>query len=82
MSGDNDKPRYFSFAERQRQKALSRQRDEERLQRGEITPRELQRENYVFSHIKFEWFAFRNKDGSLHKYYLDRGKAAKGKEKP
>lgn len=29
-------------------KALSRERDEERLRRGEISPSELQRENLVF----------------------------------
>lgn len=29
-------------------KARSRERDEERLQRGEITPQEIQRENLLF----------------------------------
>lgn len=29
-------------------KALSRERDEERLRRGEVSPSELQRENLVF----------------------------------
>jgi hypothetical protein len=36
------------FKERAAMKARSRERDEERLQRGEITLQQLQRENLVF----------------------------------
>jgi|GEM_PF-4751224 len=64
MANDEDKPKYFNFEERQRQKALSRQRDEERLERGEISARELQRQNSAFSHIPFDHFYLRNPDGS------------------
>lgn len=33
-------------------KALSRERDEERLRRGEVSPSELQRENLVFRGLR------------------------------
>ena len=36
------------FKNRAAVKALSRERDEERLRRGEVSPSELQRENLVF----------------------------------
>lgn len=36
------------FKNRAAMKARSRQRDEERLQRGEISPQELQKENLIF----------------------------------
>ncbi len=39
----------FSPKERARQKAAARARDEERLERGEISPSELQRENAHFA---------------------------------
>ena len=73
---DDDKPRYFSFEERQRQKARARQRDEERLERGEIS--ELQRENMPFRKLRrdrvaiyrnkktgeFVWMSFERKRGA------------------
>ncbi|MEG3662781.1 hypothetical protein [Celeribacter halophilus] len=49
---EKDKPRYFNFEERQRQKARARQREEERLARGEISGRELQRENMPFRKLR------------------------------
>ena len=49
---EDDAPRYFDFEERQRQKARSRQRDEERLARGEISAAELQRENMPFRKLR------------------------------
>ena len=49
---DEEGPEYFDFEERQRQKARSRQRDEERLARGEISPRELQEENMPFRKLR------------------------------
>jgi len=75
---DDDKPRYFSFEERQRQKARARQRDEERLERGEISPAELQRENMPFRKLRrdrvaiyrnkktgeFVWMSFERKRGA------------------
>ena len=36
------------FKNRAAMKALARERDEERLRRGEVSPSELQRENLVF----------------------------------
>lgn len=38
MSGEEG-PKHFNFAERQRQKARARQRDEERLARGDFPRR-------------------------------------------
>lgn len=59
---DDDKPRYFNFEERQRQKARARQCDEERLERGEISPGELQRENMPFRKLRRDKVAiYRNK---------------------
>lgn len=49
---DDDKPRYFNYQERQRQKARARQRDEKRLERGKISPRELQEENMPFRELR------------------------------
>ncbi|WP_417247525.1 hypothetical protein [Celeribacter sp.] len=49
---DDDTPKYFSFEERQRQKARSRARDEERLARGEISATELQRESLQFRNLR------------------------------
>lgn len=37
-----------SIRNRAEEKARARERDEERLRRGEISPSELQRENFVF----------------------------------
>lgn len=61
----------FSATEHQRRKALSRQRDEERLERGEVSARELQQENCGFSGIDFEWFTIRRKDGSFRRIPFD-----------
>ncbi|AVW91364.1 hypothetical protein [Celeribacter baekdonensis] len=59
---DGDEPKYFSFEERQKQKALSRARDEERLARGEISAMELQRENMPFRKLRRDRVAlFRSK---------------------
>lgn len=55
---DDGAPRYFNWEERKRQKALSRQRDEERLARGEITPIELQRENNPFRKLRQDRIMF------------------------
>jgi hypothetical protein len=55
---DDEAPKYFNWEERQRQKALSRQRDEERLARGEITPSELQRENMPFRKLRRDRIMF------------------------
>jgi len=49
---DDDEPKYFSFEARQRQKARSRARDEERLARGEISAMELQRQNMPFRKLR------------------------------
>lgn len=51
MSGE-DEPKYLHFEERQRLKARSRQNDEDRLARGEITGVELQRENMPFRKLR------------------------------
>ncbi|WP_417257120.1 hypothetical protein [Celeribacter halophilus] len=73
-----DGPKFFNFEERQRQKARARQRDEERLERGEISPRELQEENMPFRKLRrdrvaiyrnkktgeFVWAAFERKGGA------------------
>jgi hypothetical protein len=40
--------KYFSSKERAEQKQRSRERDEDRLRRGEITPAQLQQENLAF----------------------------------
>lgn len=40
------------FKDRAAAKARSRERDEERLRRGEVTPSQLQRENLVFRGFK------------------------------
>lgn len=40
------------FKDRAAAKARSRERDEERLRRGEITPSQLQQENLVFRGFK------------------------------
>jgi len=59
---DEDGPKHFDFEERQRQKARARQRDEERLERGEISPAELQRENMPFRKLRRDKVAiYRNK---------------------
>ncbi|MFG6501427.1 MULTISPECIES: hypothetical protein [unclassified Sulfitobacter] len=59
---DEDGPKYFDFEERQRQKARARQRDEERLERGEISRAELQRENMPFRKLRRDKVAiYRNK---------------------
>lgn len=77
MSGEEG-PKHFNFAERQRQKARARQRDEERLARGEISPAELQRENMPFRKLRrdrvaiyrnkktgeFVWMSFERKRGA------------------
>lgn len=55
---DEEAPRYFNWEERQRQKALSRQRDGERLAGGEITPSELQRENMPFRKLRRDRIMF------------------------
>ncbi|MBO9429630.1 hypothetical protein [Sulfitobacter sp. R18_1] len=74
---DEDGPKYFDFEERQRQKARARQRDEERLERGKISPAELQRENMPFRKLRrdrvaiyrskktgeFVWMSFERKRG-------------------
>lgn len=39
-------------------KALSRERDEERLRRGEVSPSELQRENLVFRGFRRDVIGF------------------------
>lgn len=57
-----DEPEFFSFEERQRQKALSLARDEERLARGEISAMELQQENMPFRKLRRDRVAlFRSK---------------------
>lgn len=56
---DDDKtPKYFDPEKRRRQKELSRQRDEERLARGEITLMELQRENMAFRRLRRDRIVF------------------------
>lgn len=40
------------FKNRAAEKARSRERDEERLRRGEVTPSQLQQENLVFRGFK------------------------------
>jgi hypothetical protein len=61
MSGEEGS-KHFNFAERQRQKARARQRDEERLARGEISAAELQRENMPFRKLRHDKVAiYRNK---------------------
>jgi len=55
---DDDAPKYFNFEERQRQKARSRARDEERLALGEISATELQRENMPFRKLRRDKVAF------------------------
>lgn len=58
-----DGPKFFNFEERQRQKARAQQRDEERLERGEISPRELQEENMPFRKLRRDRVAiYRNKN--------------------
>jgi hypothetical protein len=56
---DDDKtPKYFDPEKRRRQKELSRQRDEERLARGEITMMELQKENMAFRRLRRDRIMF------------------------
>jgi len=75
---DEDGPKYFDFEARQWQKARARQRDEERLARGEISPAELQHENMPFRKLRrdkvaiyrnkktgeFVWMSFERKRGA------------------
>lgn len=50
----------FSFDDRARQKAAARARDEQRLESGEFSASELQRENCHFSFLRSRttWFTF------------------------
>ena len=57
MNGD-DEPKYFDPEKRKRQKELSRQRDEERLARGEVTMMELQKENMAFRRLRRDRIMF------------------------
>lgn len=78
MQDDKNPPRYFDFSARQKQKAASRKRDEERLARGDISPMQLQRENSAFSHIKFTHFLLRGKSGRILKIGLNRKSDSNG----
>lgn len=55
---DDDAPKYFDPEKRRLQKALSRQRDEERLARGKITMMELQKENMAFRRLRRDRIMF------------------------
>jgi hypothetical protein len=46
------------FRDRAAMKALARERDEERLRRGEVSPSELQRENLVFRGFRKDVIGF------------------------
>lgn len=50
------------FMNRADVKARSRERDEERLKRGEISPQELQRENLIFRGFRKGVIGFGPKD--------------------
>lgn len=50
------------FKNRAAMKARSRQRDEERLKRNEISPQELQRENLIFRGFRKGVIGFGPKD--------------------
>ena len=52
-----------SIFNRAEEKARARARDEERLRRGEISPQELQRENFVFRGFRKDVIGF----GPKHK---------------
>ncbi|MFW2446724.1 MAG: hypothetical protein ACN4E6_05280 [Qipengyuania pacifica] len=80
---DDEAPRNLNWEERKRQKALSRQRDEERLARAEITPIELQRENNPFRKLRRDRIMFTRwpKTGELTYLSLDPKPKPKDDEK-
>ncbi|UWP88436.1 hypothetical protein [Aliiroseovarius crassostreae] len=63
------KQKTFKFADRAKQKALSRARDEARLKSGEVTPSELRKEN---AFIKGSGFA-KKKNGFSASYRPENG---------
>jgi hypothetical protein len=67
---DDEALRYFNWDARKRQKKLSRQRDEERLARGEITPIELQRENNAFRKLRRNRIMFARCPNTGEPWYL------------
>ena len=79
MNHDNE-PKYFDPEKRRLQKALSRQRDEERLARGEITMMELQRENMAFRRLRRDRIMFARNPKTGEPRYLAMGDKPKSKD--
>lgn len=79
MNDDNE-PKYFDPEKRKRQKELSRQRDEERLARGEITMMELQKENMAFRRLRRDRIMFARNPKTGEPRYLAMGDKPKSKD--
>lgn len=79
MNDDNE-PKYFDPEKRKRQKELSRQRDEERLARGEITMMELQKENMAFRRLRRDRIMFARNPKTGEPRYLVVGDKPKSKD--
>ncbi len=73
-----DRPKHIDFEIRQQQKARSRQNDEERLARGEVSASELQRENMPFRKLRFDRVSFLTGKRAQKGVYLYRANKGEG----